>query len=174
MKTLLLSLGFVFVLGAVGVVALSGEDQEVPEQELSVAQSPELETEEDILSTLEAVVYKSPTCGCCEGHAAAMTEAGIAVEIVETNDMANFKDQYGIALQDQSCHTTLMSDGEREYVVEGHIPVEGIEALWHQEPDTVGIALPGMPDGTPGMGGVQTAPYEVRYIDRPGELFITL
>lgn len=156
--------GIVVLLAGVGLYVLSGQDAPV-DNNTQVSES---------LSNVEAVVYKSPSCGCCTGHAEAMEEAGIAVEIVETNNLVDIKDQYGIEIQNQSCHTTVMTRGDEVYVVEGHVPIAGIEALWQQEPDTIGIALPGMPVGTPGMPGVQTAPYEVSYIDREGELFISL
>jgi hypothetical protein len=102
-------------------------------------------------------LHKSPNCGCCTGHAAALEAAGFAVTIKETADLAAIKDQYAIPSEGESCHTSIIGD----YVVEGHVPLEAIEVLLAEQPDIAGIGLAGMPIGTPGMPGAKTAPYEV-------------
>lgn len=121
-----------------------------------------------IYSSLEgasAIVYKSPTCGCCEGHAKAMEKAGIEVKIVENIDLVSLKDEKHIPMDMQSCHTTILSKDDAEYVLEGHVPIEGIVTLLEQQPNIDGIALPGMPIGTPGMPGIKVAPYEIMTLD---------
>jgi len=126
----------------------------------------------------KAVVYKSPTCGCCSGHAEAMELAGIEVEIIEMPDveLAFFKEDQGIPMRAASCHTSLITQGEHEYIVEGHVPIAGIKELFDQRPDIDGVVLPGMPIGTPGMPGTKLAPYKVMMIDNGevGELFLSL
>ncbi len=106
-----------------------------------------------------ATMYKDPFCGCCEGHANYLREEGFEVEIVETpaEKLAAIKSLHQIPAELQSCHTLLI-DG---YVVEGHVPVEAIEKLQEEKPDIAGIALPGMPLGSPGMGGRKSAPFTV-------------
>ena len=121
-----------------------------------------------------AIVYKSPTCGCCEGHARAMQEAGIDVEIVETSDLVSIKDNHSIPIDMQACHTTILSQGENEYIVEGHVPLEGIEALFEKSPDIAGITLPGMPSGTPGMPGPKTGPHTIMTLEEEPQLFLSL
>ncbi len=105
----------------------------------------------------KAIVYKSPTCGCCVGYAAALRKQGVSVEVVETDDMSLIKDKYGIPANKQSCHTIAMGN----YFIEGHVPMEAAEKLLKENPDIDGIGLPRMPSGTPGMPGPKRAPYEV-------------
>lgn len=123
-----------------------------------------------------ATVYKSPTCGCCQGHADAMKEAGIDVEIVEMQqtELSFFKEENGVPADMQSCHTTLLSQGDKEYVVEGHVPIEGITKLITEQPDISGIVLPGMPSGTPGMPGPKMGPYEIMTLEDDSQLYTSL
>lgn len=114
-------------------------------------------TNTSVLAGLEATVYKSPTCGCCTGYVEFLREHGVTVNAVDTNDLAQVKADYGIPAAAQSCHTTVV-DG---YVVEGHVPLAALEQFLSERPEVDGIALPGMPTGTPGMPGPKTAPYEV-------------
>ena len=111
-------------------------------------------------------LYKSPNCGCCTGHAKALEEAGFAVTIEETNNLDAIKQSNNVPAEGASCHTSIIGD----YVVEGHVPLEAIEKLLTEEPDTAGIGLPGMPIGTPGMPGPKTAPYEVYQLSDTGEM----
>lgn len=111
-------------------------------------------------------LYKSPNCGCCSGHAAALEAAGFTVVVEETQDLTAIKQSHNIPLGGESCHTTLIGD----YVVEGHVPLEAIEQLLAEQPDVAGIGLPGMPIGTPGMPGAKTAPYEVYQLSAEGEM----
>ena len=111
-------------------------------------------------------LYKSPNCGCCSGHAAALEAAGFDVTIEETNELNTIKQSNNIPLGGESCHTSIIGD----YVVEGHVPLEAIEKLLTEQPDIAGIGLPGMPIGTPGMPGKKTAPYEVYQLSADGEM----
>ena len=72
-------------------------------------------------------------------------------------DMAAFKAEVGVPMEYASCHTTIVAG----YFVEGHVPLAAIERLLAERPDIDGLALPGMPPGSPGMGGTQQGPFEV-------------
>lgn len=109
------------------------------------------------------VVYKSPSCGCCSEWAAYMEENGFAVTIKEATNLAAIKAQYGVSANLHSCHTALV-DG---YVVEGHVPAEMVKKLLKERPDAKGIAVPGMPIGSPGMGESDD-PYKIFLFDKQG------
>lgn len=95
----------------------------------------------------EMTLYKDPNCGCCTAHADYLKEQGVKVKMVDHPNIVEIKQQYG-TLQGASCHTIVM-DG---YVIEGHVPIASIKKLWAEQPDIKGIALPGMPYNSPGMG----------------------
>ena len=97
----------------------------------------------------KVIVYKSPTCGCCEGWSNYMRQQGFEVEVIAVPDLDLIKTQYGIPKEIESCHTAIIGN----YVVEGHIPIEVVDKLLQEKPDIEGIALPRMPSGTPGMPG---------------------
>lgn len=121
----------------------------------------------------EITVYKSPFCGCCEGHVEAYRSAGFKVNVVEgENKLNSIKREYEIPGQAQSCHTAIIDD----YVVEGHVPLIAIEKLLEEQPQIDGISLPGMPSGTPGMPGPKMGDFEVVSL-KGGEIsenFITI
>ncbi len=94
-------------------------------------------------------LYKTPSCGCCKGYVAYLRRAGYRVEAVDLEDLSPTKRMLGIPPELESCHTAAI-DG---YIVEGHVPVADIEHLLAERPDIPGIALPGMPEGAPGMPG---------------------
>lgn len=97
----------------------------------------------------EVTMWKSPTCGCCEGWAEHMRQSGYKVKSVDVDDIDQIKRAYGIPAPMQSCHTAKV-DG---YLIEGHVPAEAVDKLLKEKPRTRGIASPGMPMGSPGMGG---------------------
>lgn len=96
-----------------------------------------------------AEVFKSPTCGCCKGYAYALEDNGFQVKPTDMDDVGSIKDKYNIPAEMQSCHTTVVG----KYFIEGHVPIEAVNKLLKEQPDIDGIALPGMPIGTPGMPG---------------------
>ncbi|MBL8576214.1 MAG: DUF411 domain-containing protein [Mesorhizobium sp.] len=104
-------------------------------------------------------VTKDPSCGCCTGWAEHIEAAGFPVRIVETPNMDAFKQRLGVPPALYSCHTAEV-DG---YVVEGHVPAAAIQRLLTERPAATGLAVPGMPAGSPGMdfAGVTAEPYEV-------------
>lgn len=99
-----------------------------------------------------AVVYKSPTCGCCVGYTRFLKQDGYELSVEETTDMSSVKQAHNIPSSMQSCHTVVIGD----YFVEGHIPLEVVDKLLAEKPDLDGIALPGMPAGSPGMPGIKS------------------
>ncbi|MBT3307373.1 MAG: DUF411 domain-containing protein [Alphaproteobacteria bacterium] len=100
-------------------------------------------------SSAEVIVYKSPTCGCCKGWVAHMKKNGHSVKVQDLEDLDQIKKMAGVPEMFQSCHTAMI-DG---YVVEGHIPANDVARLLKERPKVRGIAVPGMPQGSPGMGG---------------------
>ena len=92
-------------------------------------------------------VYKTPTCGCCQGWVSHLEANGFEVLTHDMADLRSVKSMAGIQPQHASCHTAIV-DG---YVVEGHVPATDIERLLKERPDIVGISVPGMPIGSPGM-----------------------
>jgi hypothetical protein len=95
---------------------------------------------------------KTPGCECCDGYAQYLRRNGIAIRVVERQDMDTFKAQSGIPDKLAGCHTTIVGG----YVVEGHVPIAAVRRLLEERPDVRGISLPGMPDGSPGMTGRKT------------------
>jgi len=93
------------------------------------------------------MVYRSPTCGCCGRWLDALESAGFAVEDQVVEDVDAVKQDLGIPDEVSSCHTAVV-DG---YLVEGHVPVADIQRLLAEKPAVAGIAVPGMPLGSPGM-----------------------
>lgn len=97
-------------------------------------------------------VFKDPNCGCCAAWAEHMTEAGFEVTIreIDNDALRALKVAAGIPEDAYACHTAMIGD----FIVEGHVPAEAITAALEVRPDADGIAVPGMPMGAPGMGGM--------------------
>lgn len=112
-------------------------------------------------------VYKSPTCGCCEEWIAHLQSNGYQSRIHHPNDLNSLKNQYRISPQFQSCHTAVSADG---YVFEGHIPAWVIDRFLTEKPKSaLGLAVPGMPIGSPGMEmGDRFMPYDVLLLNTDG------
>jgi len=104
-----------------------------------------------------ATVYRSATCGCCANYITYLRRQGVKVDEKISDDMDAVKRQYGVPTELSSCHTTII-DG---YTVEGHIPVEAIGKLLAERPALVGIALPRMPSGSPGMPGTKYGTFDI-------------
>ncbi|HDX6330494.1 DUF411 domain-containing protein [Campylobacter fetus] len=93
-------------------------------------------------------VYKTPECGCCSNWSKAMEKNGFSTKEYKTNDIMNIKHNAGVPDELSSCHTALVGG----YAIEGHVPAAEIKKLLSQKPDDViGISVPGMPIGSPGM-----------------------
>lgn len=93
-------------------------------------------------------VYKTPNCGCCVKWVEYLQNEGFEVKAVNRNDLAPIKQRTGVPPAMSACHTALV-DG---YVIEGHVPAQAIRKLLQERPDTRGLAVPGMPANSPGMG----------------------
>lgn len=92
-------------------------------------------------------VYKSATCGCCRAWVDHMRGAGFTVRTVDTEDLDRVKGELGVPGALQSCHTAVVG----AYLVEGHVPAADVKQLLAQKPAVRGLAVPGMPIGSPGM-----------------------
>ena len=102
-------------------------------------------------------VYKSPYCDCCGQWVAYLRRRGIDVTVVAMEDMDPVKKMFGVPESLRACHTALVGG----YVVEGHVPISAIERMLGEKPEIRGIALPGMPAGSPGMPGAKEAPFVI-------------
>lgn len=105
-------------------------------------------------------VFKSPTCGCCSKWLGHLEAAGFTSTARDVTNMSNIKQQYGIPAAQQSCHTAVSPQG---YVFEGHVPAKFIRQFLSEKPlNAIGLAVPAMPVGTPGMEmGNRFQPYQV-------------
>ncbi len=111
------------------------------------------------------MVYKSPACGCCSKWAEHLEAAGFKVSTKDVRDMTAVKAEHGITAQLASCHTAII-DG---YVVEGHVPADAIMRMLDERPDIAGLAVPGMPIGSPGMEGAIVEKYDILAFDENGD-----
>ncbi len=103
------------------------------------------------------IVYKTPTCGCCTAWVEHVTAAGFNPRIVEMADLTPVRTKLNAPDDLASCHVAVI-DG---YVVEGHVPADAIKKLIAERPDAIGIFVPGMPLGSPGM----ESPYGLQAFD---------
>ena len=126
------------------------------------------ETEADYSGTTEMTVYRSPSCGCCGVWVEHAQKHGFKIEDIKTEEMEALKQKHNIPEELASCHTTII-DG---YVMEGHIPADDIKRFLAQKPDNmVGLAVPGMPIGTPGMEAKDIKqPFQVLAFNDKGEV----
>jgi hypothetical protein len=111
------------------------------------------------------VVYKDPNCGCCSKWVGLMKSAGFEVSTRDTADMASIKARYKVPAALGSCHTALVGG----YVIEGHVPADLITRLIKEKPKVLGLAVPGMPVGSPGMEGGTKEAFDVVTFDAAGK-----
>jgi len=109
-------------------------------------------------------VYKSATCGCCANWVEHVRAAGFQVVVHDTTNLAAIKQRSGVPKHLTSCHTALV-DG---YVIEGHVPADVILRLLRERPELAGVAVPGMPAGSPGMDSPTPVRYAIMTFDRAG------
>ena len=120
---------------------------------------------------LNVEVFKTPSCGCCYGYVLFLEKEKFNVKQTDMRSLHLIKQKYNIPLEMQSCHTTIIG----KYFIEGHVPPEAINKLFKELPDIDGIALPGMPIGTPGMPGKKEEPYIIyQLIDGKFSVFMTI
>lgn len=108
-----------------------------------------------------ATLYKRPFCGCCDGHADHLRANGYEVKVVQSRNMSLIKKKHDVPQELEGCHTIAVGG----YVVEGHVPANVIDRLLKERPDIRGISLPGMPEGSPGMSGMKSAPFVIYEIE---------
>jgi len=131
--------------------------------------SPDIATLTQVAQASEITVFRSPTCGCCGKWVEHMKTFGFQVQDNITEDMDAIEQQYGVPDKLRSCHTAIANG----YVIEGHIPAEDVARLLNEKPDISGIAVPGMPVGSPGMeSGDYVEPYEVLSFTDSGEMAV--
>lgn len=148
-KTLLLFLGIVVVLAAV----------------LLISKGSSATSFENINNADKIEIYKSLTCGCCDVYSKYVDgKVSSEVKIFDVQDSKKIKIQYGVPSELESCHTTIVG----KYFVEGHIPLEAVEKLLKEQPDIKGIAMPGMPSGSPGMPGQKYGDFVIYAVNYDG------
>lgn len=125
-------------------------------------------TQAQAASDLHMQVNKDPNCGCCTEWIEIMQQSGFQTEVrdMPNSELYRLKAASGIQDQHASCHTAMI-DG---YVIEGHVPAADIKRLLDERPDAIGLAVPGMPFGSPGMGPEdQREAYDVVLIGKDGQ-----
>ncbi len=112
-------------------------------------------------------VFKSPTCGCCGKWVTHLEEKGFNPVVRNKNSLDSIKKKFNIPAELQSCHTGVSAEG---FVFEGHIPAKFIQAFLSSPPDgAIGLAVPGMPAGSPGMEmGDRFSPYSIILLKSDG------
>lgn len=140
---------------AIGVVAIAMSILLGTEPSMAVpSKSPEIN------------VYRHPSCSCCGGWIDHLATQGFQPTSIATSNMETLKQQYGVPEGLASCHTAVID----KYVIEGHVPAEDIKRLLVERPNVTGIAVPGMPIGTPGMeNGDRKDSFTVFSFDKQGK-----
>jgi hypothetical protein len=114
-------------------------------------------------------VWKSPYCGCCKDWVAYLEREGFAVKVNEVGDLDGARRQLGMPEHYASCHTARVAG----YLLEGHVPAPDIRRLLAEAPKAIGLAVPGMSVGSPGMDGPayggRRDPYQVLLVQRDGK-----
>ena len=117
-----------------------------------------------IASASSLTVYHDPNCGCCEGWAEHMRESGFEIKTVKTNQIWTVKERLGVPEELSSCHTAVLD--ETGQIVEGHVPANVVTKLLNSS-STKGVAAPGMPLNSPGMGELDGNLVTVDFQGRP-------
>jgi hypothetical protein len=110
-------------------------------------------------------VFKSPDCGCCSEWVKHLQSAGFTVHVTNVGDPGATRRRYNMPERFGSCHTAIVDD----YVLEGHVPAGDVKRMLAERPAAIGLAVPGMPAGAPGMeGNGASQPFDVVLVDRAG------
>lgn len=109
-------------------------------------------------------VYKSATCGCCKGWIKHLEQSGFEVKAHDVSDVSAARQALGMPQQLGACHTARVGN----YLVEGHVPAADIRKLLKEKPVALGIAVPGMPPGSPGMESPQPVHYNTLLVGKDG------
>ena len=121
-------------------------------------------TAASVTDSTTLVVYKESTCPCCNAWVDYMRTNGFRVVTYNVSDLPAVKAKHGIGDAHQSCHTTEVGG----YFVEGHVPAELVRRLLSERPRIAGLAVPGMPIGSPGMEVGPPEPYDILAVDSAG------
>lgn len=110
-------------------------------------------------------VYKDPSCGCCKSWIEHLIKHGYRVDAKDTPEMKEIKRTLGVPDGLTACHTAVVNG----YLIEGHVPAADIARLLNEKPKVAGLAVPGMPMGSPGMEGPRAQHYQVLSFDKAGK-----
>jgi hypothetical protein len=110
-------------------------------------------------------VYKSATCGCCEGWVQHLRNSGFTVKAHDVANPSDYREKFGMPNEFGSCHTAMVGG----YAIEGHVPATEIRRLLAEKPKAIGLAVPSMPMGAPGMEGAMSMPYDVLLVRKDGK-----
>ncbi len=110
-------------------------------------------------------VYKTPTCGCCGNWVQHLRTNGFQVSVKDVPDTTEYRRKFGVPDSLMSCHTGVVEG----YALEGHVPAAEVQRILRERPKAKGLAVPGMPMGSPGMEAARTQPYNVMLIDLAGK-----
>lgn len=113
---------------------------------------------------IHATLYKNPYCTCCEQYAAYLRQNGFEVDVKQAKDLEQLTLKAGVPKELAGCHT-MFADG---YVVVGHVSADVLQKLLAERPSIIGLAIPGMPPGAPGMGGQKEGPVKVYAVSKDG------
>ena len=112
----------------------------------------------------EISIYRSPSCDCCGKWVEHLQQHGFTVAVHATDDLHRINAEYGVPADLATCHTAVVEG----YVIEGHVPATDIRRLLQERPKVRGLAVPGMPAGSPGMERARREPYDVLLFDASG------
>jgi len=162
-KTLLLSAGVVALASFAVLMAGSGFSGSGITEDEQLAAAP-------TASPVEVItVYKTPSCGCCALWVDHLEESGLTVDSVTVEETHSVRSKFGVPHELASCHTATAGD----YWIEGHVPADLIEQLLRDKPDDIrGIAVPGMPAGSPGMETPNPVTYRVLSVMTDGTVSV--
>jgi hypothetical protein len=118
-----------------------------------------------LAAPIAITVYKTPTCGCCKAWVKHLEANGFKVTAHDLESLEETKRTMNVPDKLQSCHTGLVG----RYVIEGHVPADLIKKLLVEKPAILGLAVPGMPSGSPGMEGGRKDSYDVIAFERNGK-----
>lgn len=147
-------------------VSACGSDDAEPNR-IAVGDGVAMTADAAVAPTDTLVVYKQPTCGCCNDWVEHVKENGFAVVTHDLPDLTETKRELGVPAGRTSCHTATV----RGYTIEGHVPADLIHRLISENPRGArGLTVPGMPIGSPGMEGIIKQDYEVLLFDDEGNV----
>lgn len=109
-------------------------------------------------------VYKSASCGCCSEWVKHLQDNGFAVKARNVDNPSDYRDKFGMPQALGSCHTGMVQG----YAIEGHVPAADIKRLLADKPKAIGLAVPSMPMGSPGMEGSRRDPFDVFLVQASG------